>query len=327
MNDRPVFLVGSPRSGTTLLSTMLHAHPRIAMPPETSFLLMAYQGREQFGDLTVEQNRRDLARFMTGKGTRFVDLGLDRKQVMDEIVAAPPSVGSAAGTIWRAFARSRGKPRWGDKRPAYWRDVGMIRRTFPDAQIVHLVRDGRACVASLKKVEWWTTGAIGGMATWTLADRELRRAGRRLPSDSYYRLRYEDLLGDPKHELDQLCGFLGEEFDEAMLDYAEAAEDIVPARKRWHARTRGALNPARIEAWRTQLDPAEIGLFERVSGRALQRNGYQPSGIGTAPTPAALIAYYREYARKLAVMRKERWTDARLRSRDDQPLADLVPNG
>jgi Sulfotransferase family len=321
---RPIFLVGSPRSGTTLLSTMLHAHPRLAMPPETSFLLMAYRSRAEYGDLRIEQNRRRLARMMTGRGTRFVDLGLDRGEIIEQIAAGPPTVGSAAGTIWRAFAHSRGKARWGDKRPAYWRDTGMVLRMFPDAQIVHLVRDGRACVASLKRVEWWTTGSIGAMATWVLADRELRRAGRRLPTDAYHRLRYEDLVADPRSELDRLCAFLGEDFDERMLHHAEAADDIVPARKRWHDRTRGALNPTRIEAWRTQLSAQEIGLFEFVASSELRRNGYPVSGAGTRPTPVAVAGYHRERLRKLAVMYKERVEDARLRRRDPQPLADLT---
>jgi Sulfotransferase family len=320
--DRPIFLVGCPRSGTTLLSVMLHAHPRLAMPPETRFLLPAYRERTEFGDLTIEANRRRLAQRLTGPGTNFRDLGLNRDQVIEQIVAAPPTLGSAAGTIWREFARSRGKARWGEKRPAYWRDMGLILRLFPDAQVIHLVRDGRSCVASLKQVDWWTTGTFGAMASWTLADRALRRLGRRLPPDAYHRLRYEDLLADPRRELDTLCDFLGETFDDAMLDHSTAARDIVPDRKNWHDRTRGELDPARIAAWRTALTPAEIGLFEMVAGRALQLNGYERTGAGRRPTARGLIGYHRERTRRILVLRKELLEDARRRRRDPQPLED-----
>jgi Sulfotransferase family len=320
--DRPVFLVGCPRSGTTLLSAVLHAHPRLAMPPETRFLLPAYRERAEFGDLTIEANRRRLAERMTGPGTNFRDLGLDRAAVIEQIVAAPPTFGSAAGTIWREFARSRGKARWGEKRPAYWRDMGLILRLFPDAQVIHLVRDGRSCVASLKQVDWWTTGIYGAMASWTMADRALRRLGRRLPPTAYYRLRYEDLLADPRRELGALCDFLGEKFDDAMLDHSSAARDIVPNRKNWHDRTKGGLDPGRIEAWRSVLTPAEIGLFESVAGRALQLNGYERTGVGRRPTPRDLVAYHRERTRRILVLRKELLVDARLRRRDPRPLAD-----
>ncbi len=320
--DRPIFLVGCPRSGTTLLSVMLHAHPRIAMPPETRFLLPVYRNRLEFGDLTDARNRRRLAQRITGKGSRFGDLGLDRAAVVEQIVAAPPTIGSAAGTVWREFARSRGKARWGEKRPSYWRDLNLILRLFPTAQVIHLVRDGRSCVASSKKVDWWQTGVYGAMANWTLADRELRRFARRAPADTYHRLRYEDLLADPDRELGVLCDFLGERFDEAMLDHASAADDIVPARKSWHARTRGELDPRRVAAWRRTLDPAEIGLFEAVAGRALRRNGYEPSGAGVPPSRADRFGYHRERARQLGLIYKERVTDAERRRSHPQDLAD-----
>jgi Sulfotransferase family len=322
-NDRPIFLVGCPRSGTTLLSAILHAHPRIAMPPETRFLLPVYRSRLEFGDLTIAANRRRLARRMTGRGTRFRDLGLARKDVIQKIVAAPPTVGSAAGTIWREFAHSRGKARWGEKRPAYWRDMALILRLFPDAQVIHLVRDGRACAASLKQVHWWPSGVPGAIAAWVLADRELRRVGQRLPADSYHRLRYEDLLADPRAELSALCKFLGEDFDEAMLDHASAARDIVPERKSWHVRTKGELDPARIAAWRTVLTPEEIGLFERVAAEPLRRNGYELSGVGAPPGPGLWLAYRRAHARSAAMMYKEWLVDAQRRIRHPQPLADL----
>jgi hypothetical protein len=243
--------------------------------------------------------------------------------VIEKIVAGGPTIGSAAGTIWREFARSRGKARWGEKRPAYWRDMGLILRLFPDAQVIHLVRDGRACVASLKKVHWWEGGPLGAMTSWTLADLELRRLGRRLPADSYHRLRYEDLLAEPRRELTRLCDFLGEDFDEAMLDHTDAADDIVPARKKWHERTRGDLDPDRIEAWRRELDPGEIGLFETVARRPLRRNGYPLSGAGTRPAAKDLAGYYREYAHRAAIIYKERAADALERRRHPQPLADL----
>lgn len=321
--DRPIFLVGCPRSGTTLLSAMLHAHPTLAMPPETRFLIPVYRGRAEFGDLRVEANRRRLAaRITEPMESMFTDLALDRSVVMDRIVAAPPTIGSAAGTVWREFARDRGKARWGEKRPAYWRDLDVVLRLFPDAQVVHLMRDGRACVASLKQVGWWREGVLGAMTTWVLAERQLRAAGRRLPTDSYYRLRYEDLLADPQGELTRLCAFLGEEFDPAMLDRDGSARDIVQTRQRWHDRVKGDLDPARIEAWRTVLEPPELGLFEAVAGRALTRNGYALSGAGDRPSPRQFAGYYHVLGRRLGSMARWRLRDARQRRREGVPLAD-----
>jgi hypothetical protein len=319
--DRPIFLVGCPRSGTTLLSAMLHAHPNIAMPPETRFLIPVYRHRNRYGDLSAPANRRRLALRMTSRGSKFADLGVPRRRVVRAVVAAPPTFGSAAAAVWREYARSRGKRRWGEKRPAYWRDLDVIVRLFPDAQIVHLMRDGRACVASLKAMAWWRSGVLGAMTTWALADRELRRAGRRLGPGRYHYLRYEDLVADTESVLRELCRFLDEPFDLRMLDHAAAARDMVPGRKRWHARTSAEVDAARVESWRTELTPDEIGLFESVAGRALRANGYQLSGAGHRPTARARAGYYRAYAHARASMYKDRAVDARLRRRDRRPLA------
>lgn len=301
----------------------MHAHPRIAMPPETRFLIPAYRDRASFGDLADPDNRRTLARTITGKGSGFGDLELDRSAVVDEIVAGPPSLGSAAGILWRAFARSRDKARWGEKRPAYWQSMDVILRLFPDAQIIHLVRDGRACVASLKQVDWYRASGRTAMTSWSLAEARLTRLGRRLPADSYHHLRYEDLLADPRVELQSLCAFLGEDFDEGMLRYADAAADIVPTRKTWHDRIRGGLDTSRIEAWRTTLDAGEIGLFERVLGGRLRSNGYTLSGAGTDPSPTAVLDYEWARMRRIRAMRATELRDALQVRREGVVLADL----
>jgi Sulfotransferase family len=241
--------------------------------------------------------------------------------VIRSIVVGPPTLGAAVGTVWQEFARSRGKRRWGEKRPAYWRDLDIVLRLFPDAQVVHLVRDGRACVASLKHMHWWPSGVTGAMTTWALADRELRRAGRRLPADSYHRLSYESLVREPEAELRQLCAFLDEPFDAAMLQHQDAARDIVPTRKQWHARTGENVATDRIDTWRTELTAAELGLIEAVCGRALRANGYPLSGAGTPPSIRARAGYYLAYARARGSIAKDRSTDWRQRRGEDQSLA------
>jgi hypothetical protein len=110
-----VFVLGCPRSGTTLLQLMLHAHPRIALPPETlpialrawgtPIVLPAYEGRLAFGDLAERDNRAGLARWITGrKETRFHELGLDAGRVAERITDGPPTLGSALGIALRAYA-------------------------------------------------------------------------------------------------------------------------------------------------------------------------------------------------------------------------------
>jgi hypothetical protein len=295
-----------------MFTLMLHAHSRIAMPPETRFLMTVFRRAADFGDLTMPENRRKLAQaIVRGRGTRFFDLGLDRAETRRAIVAGPPTIGSAIGTVFRRYAARFDKERWGDKRPIYFQSMHAIRAMFPDAQFIHLIRDGRDCAASLKRVRWWTGDIYQAAALWTHAIDTGRRAARRLPHDSFYELQYEHLVGDPRGELAKLCVFLGEEFEEGMLQPHEVASEAVPARKSWHENTRGAVSDKSVGSYREILEPWEIQLFEFVAGRKLRRLGYRTSRPPRPPSPVHVVRYLattisRRVRHRAAVMRERR---------------------
>ena len=289
-SDRPVFVVGCPRSGTTLLSLMIHAHPRIALPPESRFLISTWRERDQWADLSTRKQVRRLARSVTRRRSRLDDLGLERRPTVRAIVHAPPTLGSAFGTVFAEFARLHGKARWGDKRPLYYMEVDVLLRLFPDAQIVHIVRDPRANMASLKGMPWWPYDSVGSAAQWAHAEWCSRRNSRRLPADTFHVVRYESLVADPRHVLGELCEFLGEDFDEAMLAPA-VVRDVVPERKTWHANLDSSVSTERVEAWRDRLEPWEIGLAETVLSRQLARWDYPRTGAGRRPGPVLLARY------------------------------------
>lgn len=330
MLERPFFVMGCPRSGTTLLQLMLHAHPRLAVPPETRFLLPAYSSRLRFGDLRREDSRRELARWIVArKATRFYDLGLDADATIERIATGPPTLGSGLHAVYQGYAARFDKPRWGEKRPAYIRYIGVLRRLFPDAQFVHLVRDGRDCVASLLEMSWWPHGVRHAVATWAQAIDHGRRAARSLPAGTYHELRYESLVSDPEPELRALCAFLGEEYDPAMAEPSRVAAQAVPRRKRWHARTRQELTAARFGSWRERLSPADIALCESALGRRLTAYGYELSGA-PAPSAAELLRYSEVAARRRLAEHKWRTADLLRRVREPNPVArvgDDYPRG
>lgn len=325
-SDRPIFVIGCPRSGTTLLQLMLHSHQRIAIPAETRFLLPAYTARRDFGDLTDPGNRRELAEWIVGrKETKFKDLDLDAAAVVDEIVAGPPTLGSALGIVFRAYARRFGKPRWGDKRPSYFKHVDVLRRMWPDAQFVHLIRDGRDCVASLKEMPWYTLDSYHAISAWREAIDHGRRHAERLGPDSYYELQYERLVADPAAELAGLCGFLGEEFDPSMTDPQEIARLTVPPQKKWHSRTQTAVTSGRVGSWTHRLEPWEISLAEAALGSRLTDYGYE---LSDAPRPSAaqLAKLTRVGAHRQLAQHKRGVRDRWVRRNEPGPVvSELTP--
>ncbi|MEU4562339.1 sulfotransferase [Actinoplanes sp. NPDC023936] len=311
-SDRPIFVVGCPRSGTTMLQLMLHAHSRIAIPPETRFLLAGYGKRAEFGDLTDAARRRELAGWIV-RTSQFGDLGLDADAVVDAIVAAPPTLGSAFGTVFKMYADRFGKPRWGDKRPLYLRHLPTILRLFPDAQIINIMRDGRDCVSSLKETPWKPAEFDTLIDYWSQSADASLLAARRYPADVFHQVRYEDLVADPEPYLRKICAFLGEEFEPAMTQPNQLASVAVPEWKTWHTMTHKAPTTERVASWRSRLSEEEVRRCETAFGDRLAKFGYLPS----LPVPrsarmraeARLITRHRlGPARNVA---KELWTQVR----------------
>ncbi|MGQ0630782.1 MAG: sulfotransferase family protein [Sporichthyaceae bacterium] len=321
-SHRPIFLVGCPRSGTTLLQLMLHAHPRLAVPPENRYVLPAYYDRAQFGDLTEAANRAKLAAFVTGKKSLFKDFGLEGKAVRKAIADGPPTLGSGLEIVMRSFADASGAARWCDKRPMYVRHVRILQRMFPDAQFIHLIRDGRACASSLMRMPWFDGDLGRAIGTWTLAMEYADRARRRLDPDSWFDLHYEKLLTEPEFHLRRLCAFLGEDFDAAMLDPGEVKDSLVPERKSWHDNTAGPITTDRVESWQRELSAPDIRFVNDVAGRRLRAQGYVVESAGQRDT-ARLARYAAAHARRWAGLARTEAADQLVIRRGEPAVASL----
>ena len=314
--DRPIFVLGCPRSGTTLLQLMLHAHPRIAVPPETRFVLTTYEARNSFGNLREEQNRRALAAsIVRPRQTLFYDLELDADAVFEEIVDGPPTLGSAIGIVFRAYARRFDKPRWGDKRPGYYQQIPGLLRMFPDAQIVHLIRDGRDCVASLLTMPWFKQDIYAAICSWVEAIDCGRHARRQIAADAYVEIRYEDLVADPAGRLTALCEFLDEDYDPAMAEPNRIAGTTIPERKTWHADAQRAVTASPSGHWSERLEPWQIAICEAAMGSRLREFGYEVTGAAR-PSSGHLARYARSAALHRGAAMKRRLRDRLERLRE-----------
>ncbi|MDP6456555.1 MAG: sulfotransferase [Candidatus Marinimicrobia bacterium] len=290
---RPIFIVGSERSGTTLLRLMLHAHPRIAIPPQTKYVKKLYKRRLLFGNLAREDNRQKLARWFLAHfdaSTKLDDLDID-PAVVRSAVQATHSLGAALAQPLIAYAAKYDKLRWGDKRPYYIKYLDKLRTLFPDAQVIHLIRDCRDVVASLKHMPWWKSDTIYSILNWKEAIERGLEARQSTKLDEYLELRYEDLVDEPERELQRVCQFLSESYAPEMLHYSDIARYAVPDYKMaWHAATRQPLSRDSIERWKVELSAAEISLIEWSCGKELEAMGYTLSG-SAAPDRRARSAF------------------------------------
>jgi hypothetical protein len=302
------FVVGCPRSGTTLLRRMLDAHPRLAMMPrETHFIPRIYERRAGLtagGEVTPAVVDELLA------DRHFARLGVGR-EALERLLAReePTSYASFVSRIFDMQGRARGTELVGDKTPGYVRQLPTLHALWPEARFVHLIRDGRDVCLSL--LEWrsgprlagrfssWAEDPVSTAALWWEWHVRLgREDGLSLGPERYRELRYESLVSNPERECSAVCNFLGVRYDDAMVRFQRGRERGGPGRG-----AKGAWRPvtAGLRDWRTQMPAGDIERFEAAAGELLDELDYGrflPTPSTAATTRAARL---REgFARELA---------------------------
>lgn len=286
----PLFLLGSQRSGTTMLRLMLNNHANIAIPHESAFITIYFKKVQSYGDLSQRDNaRRLLEDVMQHPLVQRGELVSDPEAVLSHPIATYRDFVEA---IFRAYVDSLGKPRWGDKTPFYTADIDIIRRIFPDAKIVHLVRDGRDVVLSQKSIEWMSGNLPKLVQDWQWKTTIAHKVGAVMGED-FLEIRYEDLVRRPEQVLRVICDFLGEAYDPAMLEYSDSAQNVVPQESlKWHRNSVKPPDPSQLDKWKKGLTKAERILFEQLAGETLDLFGYERERLNPTMASRALKVYY-----------------------------------
>lgn len=214
MENHPIYLAGIERSGTSLMYALLASHPRIAMIRRT-YLWMYFNNK--YGDLGVEENfERCIAKMSQFKRLRVI--GFDPDRLRNEFPDGEKNYARLFSLIGEHFAEKQGKQRWGDKSLNTERYMDDIFASYPNAKIIHMMRDPRDRYASAKtrwvKMRGW---AGAGSIMWIDSVRLARRGMKKYP-DNYLVVRYEDVVSNPEETMRTVCSFLGEEYAPEMLE-------------------------------------------------------------------------------------------------------------
>lgn len=249
MTDRPIFIVGAQRSGTTLVRMMLDAHPAICIGPETSFLTNVADGAARATGTDTARKRRD-------------DYAIGRDGIEAELA-------EAWARILREHATRMGAARWGDKTPVHRYHGARIKRLFPDAQVVAVVRHPAAVALSRQR---WGYEFAATTKDWAASVRRHLADARRFGPRRFRLVRYEDLLADPRGTMGSLLAFLHEPWEETVLDHTSRVEE--------GAMTDGGtvmsdpLDPSRALAWRDDVDDGQLATITEMAGEELVLTGY-----------------------------------------------------
>jgi hypothetical protein len=274
-----IFLVGCPRSGTTLLQSLLFAHPRVISFPETHFF-----------PKVVTSNRRGrlgLASRQAGEAIEYL-IGLDLLGP-GEASRQPLTVRGHARLLTKtldAAAHRSGSSHWLEKTPNHVHYLREIERHVPNAKIVHMIRSGEAVVASLqeaalKRPDVWPRRSIRELLEVWRSD--LHRSRSRVGRPNHAFVSYERLVAHPHSVLRTLCAFLELPVDDAVVDRMVSDHAVTGTQIAGYVRLTESGPTREAEPWKADLDapirnrnagkfptvftPGERAEIERAVGR------------------------------------------------------------
>jgi hypothetical protein len=284
---RPVFVVGCPRSGTTLLYSMLVAAGGFAFYRKETFF---YDLAPRFPHLTSDRSREAfLNRFLGGYLGKVP--GLDVVPIARKTIAQCTTTSEFLPRLMTAITEEQGMERWIEGTPVHVLYMDKIARAVPDALFVHVIRDGRDCALSTDRQGWaptlpWDATRRVGVAAllWEWMVRSGRRYGRAHPS-TYLEVRFEQLIDDPRAALAEVGRFIDHD-----LDVDRIAANPVHALKRPNTSFReeatGGFNP--IGRWKS-ADADDIRLCDALIGSYLEELGYE-GAVGSRSARGTLQA-------------------------------------
>ena len=235
-ND-PIFIIGTPRSGTTLTAKILGLHSRIFMPGETHFFDDIYFRRSKLGNPTDENARQNIIDRLSSLYDRYneptdqlrVNSLIENDNFKQKLFESGSSYQNLFSTFMSIQMQTVSKYRWGNNAPRDIFNIDMILQFYPNAKILVCVRDIRAFLLSYKG-KWRITREsnkerirklyhpVITTMLWKASMRKLRYVEQLVPKENFMIVRYEDLVTKPEKMVSDICNIVEEKFEHQMLN-------------------------------------------------------------------------------------------------------------
>jgi len=256
---------------------MLNRHPDVAIPLESLFMIDYLRAGEWMSASELYP--------MLLREPELREWGLDPSK--GDLIGCHTIV-DAIERLHQKYAEIRGKPRWGQKTPRFVRFLPQLAQSFPLARFIHVIRDPRAVVNSLKRSDVHHSNALFGARRWR-ADVAQGLAFEQAAADRVLRVAYEELVRWPSAVLERVCAFLELDWPEAdwwrstdrpTREYSEFYDQI-------HQNLDHAVSGDSVDRWRHELSAAEIEVVEASARDLMGTLGYAP--LSSKPAPSWLF--------------------------------------
>jgi hypothetical protein len=273
---RPVFAISAPRSGSTVFRLVLNSHPALAIAPPTWLYEMFHGFLYSYGDLSLRPNFLALAQDIVDCPIiQYGKFDLDAESLAG--LAREQSFAGLYEALHRHWAERTGKTRWGQKTPrnSFW--MREILADFPDAQFLHIVRDGRDVAIDLSQSpNFRPDNLYAGATLWKRYVGAIRETVARcgLKSDQYMEIKYEEFCATPEQECRRICEFIGEPWSEQMLMHHEQQDTKAWSGHAAHAKTGRPITTDYCWMWKKQLSIQDVAMITTVQREELLHYGF-----------------------------------------------------
>jgi hypothetical protein len=289
-NNSPIFIIGNPRSGTTLLRVILNTHKELSLPHEFQIIdiictVFKDANFNEPGVLdrflehiynTERLKRLNIPREIFEKGLRSLN-HLDKASIVH--------------TYFESYLQSRNEPigtRWGDKTIGTIAYIPEILEMFPNAKFIHIIRDVRDVVCSMKERVYkfkfpnsklhYTHNVIGGAYIWKQSEAFIQ-SNSDLNNTNYIKISYSNLIAETEEVLNRITQFLDIPFDKNMLEYYRhnSENGSIPEKsiKGWHENTFKPPQQNKIARYKLELNDIEMKTINFLAAKELEDNGFE----------------------------------------------------
>lgn len=286
MNE-PIFIVGTPRSGTTLTAKILGQHSKLFMPGETHFFDDIYSRRSEFGNTpNSEYVERIITRLKTiyerydepEDQERITNLFEDKASRFEKQLRVCSSYREILSLFMESQAKKLGKVRWGNNAPRDLFHIDSIIDFYPDAKFIVCIRDVRDFLLSYK-YKWRATATVEHVQRlkrlyhpvitsllWKASMQRVLAISEYVPKQNLVIIRYEDLVTQPEHVMQKICDAVEEKFEPEMLSVKGNNSSTL-------GKSAGIFTSS-IGRWHTSLEAEEAWIAQCIAGRELKGIGY-----------------------------------------------------
>lgn len=274
--DRPVFIIGTERSGSNLLRLILNAHPKMTVPHPPHIMSYFAPVEKLYGDLAVDENFRHMAQDVVAHVHGHIHpwpSPIDLDRLCNE--AYPRDLFGLYAGVYDQHLAATGKEIWGCKSTFMIHYVDRILARYPGARLIWLVRDPRDVAVSSRDSVFNPFHPYLTAELWAKQQQLALDLEQRLRPNTLYRLTYEALVQQPEATVQALTTFLGIDFVPGMLRFFETedAKTSASLARDWR-NTAAPILSNNANKFVTKLTRAEIHAVERAAAPVMQKLGY-----------------------------------------------------